>query len=281
MSDTILRKSPKILYHNHITQFEQTPIVFHKDLVCPLLPCQLNAHESIEFLYAIEGEGFIELDDNTTEFKAGDLAICNSFTPHRVICEDSIRYYCLIVEKRFYTENSLDFTKAYFPAKIQDEKFQTFFEEIYEEYESNNKYKRAGMRSSVLRLLVYLCRNYIIPKPNKTESTQGDISADIHKAIIYIKNNLQKPLTLEEIAEQAKFSKYHFSRLFKETVGVTVFTYINNVRCEHAKTLLSNGTKSTQEIAMICGFKNTSYFTKTFKEYTSLTPSEFIKLNNK
>lgn len=280
MSDTILRKSPKILYHNHVKHFSETPIIFHKDLVCDLLPCQLNAHESVEFLYVVDGEGFLELDGRLTELKVGDLAVCNSFIPHRVICDDSIRYYCLIVEKRFYSENSLDFSKAYFQPIINDKLLSGFFEDIFEEYKNNNKYKQAGMRSTVLRLLVHLCRNYIIQKPQEQLLPGSDNNAEIHKAIIYIKNNLQNTLTLDEIAAQAQISKYHFSRLFKETTGFTVFTYINNLRCEHAKTLLTHNTTNIQKVAAACGFNNISYFTKTFKTYTSLTPSQFIKINN-
>ncbi len=280
MSDTILRKSPKILYHNHVKHFSETPIIFHKDLVCDLLPCQLNAHESVEFLFATEGEGLVELDGQIFPFKKDDLVICNTYVSHRVLCDTSIRYFCLIVEKRFYNDNGINFSKLYFKSLVRDPALIDFFLAINDEYEQNRQFKQTGLRATVLNLLLYVCRNYSVPKPENTFIlNSGNTDSAIHKSIIYIKNNLQKPLSLDEIAEQAQISKYHFSRLFKETTGQTVFAYVNNLRCEFAKTLLSGENKSIQETAVLCGFKNISYFTKTFKAYTALTPSEFIKLN--
>lgn len=280
MADTILRNSSRILYHNHIEHFRNTPFIFHKDLVCDKLPCQLNVHESIEYLFVIEGKGQLEIDEKRLDLKMGDIAIINSYVAHRVLCDDSIRYYCLIVEKSFYKENNIDFSHLFFTPVIHDQIASNYFSIIADEYYCDMKFKRAGFRAAILNLIVYLCRNYRTQHTTNKEHAQNQNFHSIQLAIIYIKNNLQKQLTLEEVARQAQISKYHFSRIFKDVTGYTVFSYINNLRCEHAKILLSGGKISIQEVAVLCGFKNISYFTKTFKTYTSFTPSEFIKISD-
>lgn len=68
-------------------------------------------------------------------------------------------------------------------------------------------------------------------------------------------------------------------RLFKETIGKTPIEYLNayriNVACEQIKYL----DKQITEVALDCGFTDLSYFTKVFKKYMGITPSEYLKRN--
>ena len=76
----------------------------------------------------------------------------------------------------------------------------------------------------------------------------------------------------------AGFSKYHFSRLFRQYTDTTFYKYLNQKRIAHAKQLLLDNDLPVLEIAFQCGFSNLSSFLRMFKLLTGYTPSELRKM---
>lgn len=98
----------------------------------------------------------------------------------------------------------------------------------------------------------------------------------INKAIDFIENNIDKKLSLEKIASVANFSKFHFHRIFSSVAGETLNQFIQRIRLEKsAALLLANKSRSIIEIALDCGFSSHALFSRQFKEYFSLTPSQW------
>lgn len=97
----------------------------------------------------------------------------------------------------------------------------------------------------------------------------------------YIQQNYLQLQNLDEIAEHFNISKSYLCRIFKKRTGVTVITYLNSLKIQEASRLLLETDKSVEEICHLCGFKNRIYFTRTFKQFTEMTPSQKRKLNGK
>lgn len=98
----------------------------------------------------------------------------------------------------------------------------------------------------------------------------------INKTFDYIESNLEKSMTLEELAKVANFSKFHFNRIFHSIVGETPFKFILRVRIERAATLIaSNKKESISEIAHKCGFSDISIFSRNFKNYFQVSASQY------
>ena len=98
----------------------------------------------------------------------------------------------------------------------------------------------------------------------------------INKTFDYIESNLEKSMTLEELANVANFSKFHFNRIFHSIVGETPFQFILRVRIERAATLIaSNKKESISEIAHKCGFSDISIFSRNFKNYFQVSASQY------
>ena len=70
--------------------------------------------------------------------------------------------------------------------------------------------------------------------------------------------------------------KYQLTRAFKRATGQTVITFINHVRCQHAANYIANG-ESVSRAALLCGFENFSYFSKTFQKFMEKLPSAYAK----
>lgn len=97
----------------------------------------------------------------------------------------------------------------------------------------------------------------------------------IKKAIRFISQSFSEPLTLEDVAEHVHLNPAYFSTLFKQSTGSTFKEYLNMVRVEESKRLLTGTDLSIIDISMSVGFMDQSYFSKVFKKYTGLTPKQY------
>lgn len=100
-------------------------------------------------------------------------------------------------------------------------------------------------------------------------------SKAVMRAIEFAESNLDRNVSLEEMAAAAEVSRFHLVRLFREFLGHSPAKYSRARRVERSKTLLRESRLSLAEISMQCGFYDQSHFTKTFSEYTGVTPLEF------
>lgn len=97
----------------------------------------------------------------------------------------------------------------------------------------------------------------------------------IKKAMMYISENFNRPLTLEEVATYVNLNPSYFSKVFKDSTNTSFKEYLNSIRIEESKRLLSNTDYNVIDIAIAVGFEDQSYFSKVFKKYTGMTPKQF------
>ncbi|WP_455258714.1 helix-turn-helix domain-containing protein, partial [Peptoniphilus asaccharolyticus] len=104
---------------------------------------------------------------------------------------------------------------------------------------------------------------------------QHDLAFNNAKA--YIEKYYMKDISLDEISMVAGYSKSHFSRTFKEKMGVNFSRYLVHVRIENAEKLLTNSSQSINDISIEVGFNDYSYFSKAFKDAYGLSPKDYRK----
>lgn len=97
----------------------------------------------------------------------------------------------------------------------------------------------------------------------------------VFKAMEYIRQNYDRKLSLDDIAQHVYLSRSYLSSLFREEAGQTLFSYINQVRVEKSKLFLMDSSVSLAEAAALCGFEDQSYFTKVFRKITGLSPKQY------
>ena len=97
----------------------------------------------------------------------------------------------------------------------------------------------------------------------------------LKKAIRFISQNYNTDITLQKTADHVHLNPSYFSTLFKQSTGSSFKEYLNMVRVEESKQLLSNTENPVIDIALSVGFSDQSYFSKVFKRYTGLTPREY------
>ena len=96
----------------------------------------------------------------------------------------------------------------------------------------------------------------------------------VKNAAEYISQNFSEDITLATVADHLHVNTSYLSTLFRQVTGMTFKEHLNRVRIEEAARLLSNTDYPVMEIAIACGYKDQSYFTKVFKKLTGLTPRQ-------
>ena len=107
------------------------------------------------------------------------------------------------------------------------------------------------------------------------ESSEHAKSSAMMKAIDHINGHYSEPITLDELCAVAGVSRQHLCRLFRSSLSMRPMEYAAKRRIQAAKELLSNTSGSVEDIAAECGFCTASYFTKLFRRYEGMTPSQF------
>lgn len=111
-----------------------------------------------------------------------------------------------------------------------------------------------------------------------TNTSQNQIiDPTLRKIIRYIDNDFKNHITLSTLSDMFGISQSYIARLFKTTLNTCSADYINGVRLRYSCDLLLNSSLSIGEISERVGFNNQYYFTRVFKAYLKMTPSEFRK----
>lgn len=114
------------------------------------------------------------------------------------------------------------------------------------------------------KLNAEVCRHsYLTHKPTRTPCSQ---------VLEYLKNNLERDISLEELAQLVHLDKSYLVRLFKDTYGQTPMKLLIILRMEHACDLLTYTNMTVNQIAAACGYASASYFTAEYKRHFGITP---------
>jgi AraC family transcriptional regulator len=107
------------------------------------------------------------------------------------------------------------------------------------------------------------------------DDTGGLPRRKLRQAIAYIHDHLAADLTIGAIADELGMSQYYFSRLFKQSMGVSPYRYVMSQRIEAAKTLLKQTPLSIAAISMQVGFANQNQLTIQFRSFAGTMPSKY------
>jgi AraC family transcriptional regulator len=91
----------------------------------------------------------------------------------------------------------------------------------------------------------------------------------------YLDAHLAQEIRLADLAQLLDMSQFHFSRLFKQSLGVSPYQYLLQQRVERAKRLLKQTEQSIMNIALKCGFSSHSHLSKQFRQLTGMSPKAY------
>ena len=113
---------------------------------------------------------------------------------------------------------------------------------------------------------------------HRGNSSNAPKKMDISLVKSFLDEHYSEKLSLESVASHFFIDKHYLARLFKEQYGVTLVTYLQQVRITHAKRMLRFTDKSIEEIGLECGIGELNYFSRVFKKLEGVSPSEFRRV---
>ncbi len=229
-----------------------------------------QSYNSFLLLYVVSGSGYVLLDGRRTPIGEGSLILLDCYHPHGYGTEagwDILWAHFDGVQAR-----------AYYNAIAQNHSLCVFLPDPYRAMRSLEKIFR--MYHHEKRASEALINQYIVAVLTElltcgSERINDAVGGSMEESITFITQNLDQPLTLEDLARRAALSPFYFSRVFKRETGYTPHEYLINARVNAAKFYLKTTQHSNKEIAYRCGFTSESSFCTVFKRVAGITPQTY------
>ena len=254
-------------------------------------PISKHRHTQFEISYVVSGAGTYCVGNANYPIKAGDVFVFSSNEFHYITEATSapINLLTLHFEPCYLFGSSFDslssrcinlcFTHSdSFQNRIPAENagfLQNALLQIKEELQQQKQESSLLVKSYLNIFLVTLIREHNFAGQSRSFKRKN-VHA-IRNAVDYINLHLADPITLSDVAAAVHISPSYLSSLFKDFFQVSLWSYIITKRIEKAISLLvdKNNQYTILEIALQCGFNNTTNFNRAFRKHTGLTPSEY------
>ena len=241
---------------------------------------EVHHHDFYE-VYYLQG-GYVEywVDGRIIRLEPGDILLINPQELHRPLVGPQTKVYDRIVLwiNKAYLDQELsrcfdqDLPNRLSPRDRERNVLKQLVGELVQEYYSREYGSRISANGLFLQLMVRLNRMALQTKvPDKEERQLSEL---VRKSMDYIRDNLSKPLSLEEIAGHLYVSKYHLSHAFSREVGVSIYRYIMLRRLLLARQQLLTG-QSAGQVSIACGFSDYASFYRAFKAEYGVSPRQY------
>lgn len=269
-----MRMNDISLYENVDLEKHKFPIKIIRSIVRSenLVP---HWHEHIELMFFTYGICNMTCGTDSFTAKKDDLVFVNSNQIHFFNKGSNLEYTTLIINHEIF--KNIDNGDICIKNLISsDENIKRIFKAINEEYSEKQKKYKLSIMGYAYELITYLLRNYSQSDEQSNRITENEIIAKRTSDILsYISTNYADKLTTAELAKKWYVSECHFCKIFKKITGMSPMNYINRIRIEKSSTLLKNTCESISNIAVKVGFDDVNYFSRTFKKYMNMCPTEY------
>ncbi|TWE08586.1 AraC-like DNA-binding protein [Neobacillus bataviensis] len=164
------------------------------------------------------------------------------------------------------------------PSEQTEMKIQ--LQSIAHEYNNKEFGYQLLVKTRMIELFIFLSRCNQ-KRLNPLFFRQNDHTKAVNQICKFINTHYNVPLSLEQVCKLSGMSKSNFTAKFKQIVGKTFVEYRNDIRIKAAMEFLLNSNDTILSIANKVGFDDVSYFNRTFKEFTKMSPSLYRKEKNK
>jgi len=154
---------------------------------------------------------------------------------------------------------------------------EVLLEETLLEFDEKPEHHELFIKANLLKILAIITREYDKSVCEESKAIAERYRAFIVKGLVYIKENYNTKIYLDEVCKITMMSPAYFSYIFKYVTGRTFTEYINHLRIESAKDYLKRSDASMSIIANNIGFCDTASFDRAFKKEVGITPLQYRK----
>lgn len=250
-------------------------------------------HPDIEIIIPLENTYTVVIDEIKHILSPGDIFLVPPGEPHQLIApEKGLRLIYLFDFSILSKIRGFSYISTYLsqPVLINQSTCEPIYKQeaslitdLLKDYCSGESLREFPLYSKLI-MFFFVYGNYRISQENSF--TPLSFSSDKQKYLLdkfntvfnYLDEHYAEDVTLEQVAAIAGFSKFHFSRLFKQYSGQNFYEYLCFRRIKAAEALLLRSDISITEVALQSGFSSLSTFNRMFKKLKKCTPSKYRRL---
>ena len=250
-----------------------------------------HLHPMYEIYYLLSGTRKIFINDSIYVLSKGDLIFIPMNTIHKTsYANDKVHERIVVtfndqaipdiksptsqisLKKIFYSEPVIHLAGA---NRVY---IEGLLNRMLSEYEQSDDYSDINIKNCLQEIIIFLIR-YKHHKNGEQAQNIDTTDSLMQEAARYIRTNYMRELSLEEVAAHVNISPCYFSKKFKASTGFGYKEYHINVRIQEASNMLLETNKSVSDIALECGFNDSTCFGLAFKRTKGITPSKYRKSN--
>lgn len=233
-------------------------------------------HYTHEIYFLISGQCRYFVNDKTYLLSKNTIIFIPKDTIHKnVYNSGNCERIVINIGSEYINENILPHIEKIFEQQVyvpdDFELIKKLLNNIGKEYRKNDELSHELIKCYLTELFSYFIRN--------ASRTVIDTASNpaIERLIKYINSDFSQSVTLESAAHMLNLTPPYLSRLFLKNTGFNFKEYLLLIRIKNAKNMLKNTDNSIRQIAYDCGFNDSNYFSKIFKESTGLSPLQYKK----
>ena len=244
-------------------------------------------HEFDKVVLLLAGRVDYIVEGHSYALKPWDVLLVKHHTIHKAVIDQSVPYERIIIylDGKYFGRSMPEahlmdsFDQAdrsgqhlLTPSVSQRQEIQRVLS-AYEASTGDEGIGAPALRETfIIQLLIHISRMTASAAPSR----ESQYDPKIQQVLSYINEHLHEELTVDQLAERAYLSKYHFMRLFKAQTGSTVHAYVRQKRLLHAARLIREGV-SVGKAAADSGFGDYSAFHRAFRESFGISPGSLKK----
>lgn len=231
----------------------------------------MSVGQTVRARHVIEGK------HSQATFFQGTAVICPIHSRHFFCWESRLQIISLSLKPELFHVNAIellgkDDVELISKFGFQDDLIYQMGLALQAELRSPGGGSRLYAETMANALAVHLLRKYSTQRHQTLACNGGLPQYKLRLVLDYINDYLERELSLEELAAIVQLGRYHFSRAFKQAMGISPHQYVIQQRVERAKQLLRQRNMSIGQIAIACGFSHQSHLHRHFKRLTGATP---------
>ena len=253
----------------------------------------LHWHSTVEIIMPLSGTYTVVMNKNTYRWQEHEILIIPPGELHELLPPDSGYRLILLFDlsalskfKGFTRLFSLFSLSSHITPKTMPEiyeKERDLLFQVIEEYADGGDLAEPSILALLIQFFVLLARSTedAVPAshPAMQPNKQREYIEKFNVVFDYIEHHYMEDITLDSVAAQIGFSKFHFSRLFRQFTDTSFYDYLCARRIKAAETLLLDPNLPITEVALQSGFASISTFNRVFKKFKECTPTEFKEFN--
>ncbi|MEM6360997.1 MAG: AraC family transcriptional regulator [Bacteroidota bacterium] len=246
-----------------------------------------HIHPEMELIYVNGGSGKRHIGNQLSYYKNGDLLLIGSNLPHYGFTDRLTRNKSeTIVQMKedFLGPHFFDVPEMIAVKKLLQRAKQGIAftgktkSKVGQKLEKLPKHDPFDRLLKILAILKELAKSEeytVLNVDGYAMEIEPRDSKRINKVYDFVRDNFQRQISLDEIADVVSMTEPAFCRYFKKLSGKTFTQFVNEYRLVHASKLLSERPDNITDICFECGFNNFSHFNKLFKAFTGKSPSRY------